>query len=239
MASIICNPSALAHGCRCVHCLAFLFFLYCTTVSLRRKRIMRAILTVIVCCVLSFQSHAQGYFTLSSSPIVGQQPVGLVATNANVDGKVDLISANLGSNTLSVLTNNGGGSFVTSVNYAVGKWPYGVAVADVNGDGKMDLICANQWGQHAFGVDKQRQWRLCDFQHQYRRCNAPGLSRGGGCQRGWQGGFDLRKLDTDNTLTVLTNNGSGGFVTSGYLSRGQSGCSGSRRRMSTGMARWI
>ena len=43
----------------------------------------------------------------------------------------------------------------------------------------------------------------------------------------------------DNTLTVLTNNGSGGFVLASTLERGQRACIRSWRRMSTGMASWI
>lgn len=96
---------------------------------------MKTILTVIVSCVLSFQLHAQVSFTLSSSPVVGQNPVGLVAVDVNGDGQVDLCCANYGSDSLSVLTNNGIGGFVTSGTYPVGTGPYGVATADVNGDG--------------------------------------------------------------------------------------------------------
>jgi hypothetical protein len=61
----------------------------------------------------------------------------------NGDGKVDLISANFGGNTLTVLTNNGSGGFALAVSPGVGSFPYSVCAADVNRDGRMDLISAN------------------------------------------------------------------------------------------------
>jgi hypothetical protein len=47
-----------------------------------------------------------GTFLLTSSPSVGTNPVSVAAADVNGDGKVDLISANSGANTLTVLTNN-------------------------------------------------------------------------------------------------------------------------------------
>ena len=56
---------------------------------------------------------------------------------------MDLISANAGDNTLTVLTNNGSGGFGSNATLNVGSYPYCVVAADVNGDGKLDLISAN------------------------------------------------------------------------------------------------
>jgi hypothetical protein len=56
---------------------------------------------------------------------------------------VDLITANGGTNTLTVLTNNGSGGFAASSSPGVGLHPYWVTTSDVNGDGKPDLISAN------------------------------------------------------------------------------------------------
>jgi hypothetical protein len=57
---------------------------------------------------------------------------------------LDLISANSGGHTLSVLTNDGNGSFTLADLPDVGSYPYSVTAADVNGDGKLDLISANR-----------------------------------------------------------------------------------------------
>ncbi len=92
-------------------------------------------------------NNGSGGFVLSSSPVVGQSPVSVVAADVNGDGWSDLICANAGANTLSVLTNNGSGLFVSNATYTVGFGTSSqlncVIAADVNGDGAVDLICAD------------------------------------------------------------------------------------------------
>ena len=61
----------------------------------------------------------------------------------NRDGKLDLAVADVASNTVSVLLNNGNGSFAPAVSYTVGSAPQSIAVADFNGDGKLDLAVSN------------------------------------------------------------------------------------------------
>jgi Bacterial Ig-like domain (group 3)/FG-GAP-like repeat len=69
------------------------------------------------------------------------------------DAKPEIVTANCGTNNLTVYVNNGDGSFHTGVYYAAGLsqangtagdlYPESVAIADVNGDGKADLISSN------------------------------------------------------------------------------------------------
>ena len=61
----------------------------------------------------------------------------------NGDGKPDLVVANDGSNTVSVLLGNGNGTFQAQQTFATGVDPTSVALGDVNGDGKPDLVVAN------------------------------------------------------------------------------------------------
>jgi hypothetical protein len=74
---------------------------------------------------------------------VGASPTCVIAADVNGDGLVDLVTADNGTNTLTVLTNSGQGVFALGTNVTVGDNPYCVAAADLNGDGKMDLVCAN------------------------------------------------------------------------------------------------
>jgi len=74
---------------------------------------------------------------------VGAHPYSVVAVDINGDGKLDLVSANAGADTLTVLTNSGNGVFGSNATLIVGSYPFFVVAADVNGDGKPDLICAN------------------------------------------------------------------------------------------------
>jgi flagellin-like hook-associated protein FlgL len=61
----------------------------------------------------------------------------------NGDGLPDLVSADQGSNTLSVLLGNGNGTFQAKQTYATGTEPLWVSAGDFNGDGKPDLVSAD------------------------------------------------------------------------------------------------
>ncbi len=103
--------------------------------------------------------HASGFseiasFTVSASPAgafgtvgsnpTGSNPVGLAVGDFNNDGKADLVTANSGENTVSVLLGNGDGTFRTHVDSDVGAKPVSVAVGDFDGDGNQDLAVVSQ-----------------------------------------------------------------------------------------------
>jgi hypothetical protein len=78
----------------------------------------------------------------------GIDPEFVTAADVNGDGKPDLIVANVGSNTVSVLLNttvtgSATPSFAAQQTFATGTNPFSVTTGDVNGDGKPDLIVAN------------------------------------------------------------------------------------------------
>jgi hypothetical protein len=77
------------------------------------------------------------YFSLSSGSF--PQP-SIAAGDVNGDGKLDLVTANSGGDTVSVLLGTGTGSFGTARNSYAGSGPSSVAMADFNGDGKLDLV---------------------------------------------------------------------------------------------------
>jgi hypothetical protein len=59
------------------------------------------------------------------------------------DGKLDIISVNYGTSTVSVFLGNGNGTFRAAREFAVTKSPVVVTTGDFNGDGKLDLAVAS------------------------------------------------------------------------------------------------
>jgi hypothetical protein len=87
-------------------------------------------------------------FATQQTFATGTAPFSVAVSDVNGDGKRDLIVADRGDDTVSVLLNSTApgaatASFATQQTFAVENGPQTVAVADVNGDGKPDLIVAN------------------------------------------------------------------------------------------------
>jgi hypothetical protein len=71
----------------------------------------------------------------------------VVAVDVNGDGRLDLISSTGGTNSLSLLTNDGLGNFSFSTPITTGSTDFeSITPADVNGDGKVDLIVPSYGG---------------------------------------------------------------------------------------------
>ena len=87
-------------------------------------------------------------FAAQQTFATGTSPTSVTVADVNGDGKPDLIVANSGSNTVSVLLNTTvpgatTPSFAAQQTVATGSFPFSVTTADVNGDGMPDLIVAN------------------------------------------------------------------------------------------------
>ena len=76
--------------------------------------------------------------------MVGSHPDAIAdGTLENSNNYLDIVTANQGDNTVSVLLNNGTGNFATAATYAVGLDPVAVAIGDFNGDGNLDIATLN------------------------------------------------------------------------------------------------
>jgi hypothetical protein len=73
---------------------------------------------------------------------VGIGPRCVAVGDFNRDGNLDLVVANFGSNTISILLGNGDGTFQSAINVETLS-PAFVTVGDFNRDGKQDLAVAN------------------------------------------------------------------------------------------------
>ena len=92
-----------------------------------------------------FQGNGNGTFkppTLILLP-AGYAPTSLAAADLNGDGHIDLVVADQGNNTFSVLLGNGDGTFQPRKDYPTGTAPVYVALGDFNEDGALDIAVAN------------------------------------------------------------------------------------------------
>jgi hypothetical protein len=172
-------------------------------------------------------NNGSGGFGFNATLPAGIKPSCVIAADINGDGKLDLISANLGNvsgSTLTVLTNNGSGGFGSNATLYAGSEPISVVAADVNNDGKLDLICANA------GVAPLKVAYTLTLLTQIPgppplTAFAPSIFNVGSqpvcvvaADVNNDGKLDLICANQiDNTLTVLTNNGSGGFGSNATL----------------------
>ncbi len=79
------------------------------------------------------------YFTNTTAGSGGEGTTGVVVSDFNGDGKLDMAVANGGSNTVSILLGDGTGNFTVVSSPAVNGSPLSLTVGDFNRDGKPDL----------------------------------------------------------------------------------------------------
>src|SRR6185436_20208995 len=75
---------------------------------------------------------------------VGSEPFSEAIGDVDLDGLLDIVTANRESNDVSVLLGTGGGSFAAARDVEVGSTPESIAIADLDQDGLPDLAVANE-----------------------------------------------------------------------------------------------
>lgn len=157
-------------------------------------------------------SSATGYFSSGSEVLVGNDPGSVAVTDIDNDGDVDLLSANISSNSVSVRLNDGTGAFSGGVELAVGQQPFWITTADVDNDSDLDLLTAD-YGTNGVSV-----------------CRNNGRGAFGPTTRFGVGGyprelvtadldgdgdidFATANSDVDNSLSIGYNDGTGTFNT--------------------------
>ncbi|MGA2653308.1 MAG: FG-GAP-like repeat-containing protein [Terracidiphilus sp.] len=114
-----------------------------------------AVANAIDSTVMILMGNGDGTFAqATNSPVpVGAEPSSIVVADFNGDGVPDLAVANYGSNTLTILLGNGGGTFTQAANspVTVGSGSISVAAGDFNGDGVPDLAVVN-YGQNTLTI---------------------------------------------------------------------------------------
>ncbi|CAF4804802.1 unnamed protein product, partial [Rotaria socialis] len=75
----------------------------------------------------------------------GSWPQSVAVGDFNNDTQLDIVAANVGSSTVSVLLGYGNGSFQNQMTFSTGSAPQSVAVGDFNNDTQMDIVVANYY----------------------------------------------------------------------------------------------
>ncbi len=81
-------------------------------------------------------------FYLFATYQVGKNPTAVLTADLDEDGLTDVITTNIGNNSLSILFGNGDGTFKDQVEVEVGREPRAMVLADFNGDDRQDLAVA-------------------------------------------------------------------------------------------------
>ena len=145
-------------------------------------------------------------------------PQGVAFADVTGDGHADIVTANLGASNLSLLAGDGAGNFAAAVLLPTDFGPVVVAAADVTGDGAIDLITVNQSAQSVsvlagdahgnFGASMNYAIYPETFVQDYMPWPW-GMTLG---DINGDGMLDIVTANTQNdTITVLPNDGAGGF----------------------------
>ena len=90
-----------------------------------------------------FNSQNPLSFNYPQSIAVGSRPTSIAIGDLNGDGRRDIVTANSGSNTITILSGQSDGSF-TRMDYSVGLNPTSVTLSDLNLDGYLDILVTYQ-----------------------------------------------------------------------------------------------
>ncbi len=141
----------------------------------------------------------------------GSNPHDIAIGDLDGDGKPELVTANYGSNTISVFRNtssSGTVSFVAKQDFTTGAQPFSVSIGDLDGDGKQDLTVPNSGSTTVSILKNTSSFGMINFADKndlttgsYPTHVAIGDLDGDGMP-------DLAVTNSSSTISVLRNTGS-------------------------------
>jgi len=168
---------------------------------MRQNRLLR--LTAAFVLLLPVAGHGRAdraLFQGAGAPLpVGLRPGGVVLGDANSDGKLDILTANSGSNDVTVLLGDGRGGFRQAAGspFAVGPKPHLIDAGDLNNDGRLDVAVTehDSNGVRVFLGDGTGRFAA-----------APGSPFAAHTGRAHNHGLRFADVNSDGNLDVLTCN---------------------------------
>ncbi len=170
---------------------------------------------------------------LEVGPALFHDPRSIALADVTGDGHVDILTANSVSSNLSLLAGDGTGAFASAVYLTVGEGPVVVEVADVTGDDLLDIVSLDHTAQTVSTLAGDGAGGFAEAVH-HSIFSPPGTpcttDPNAVCPWAWgmhvddvnnDGHLDIIAANTAvNTVSVLTNDGSGGFPSFEYFHTG-------------------
>jgi hypothetical protein len=147
---------------------------------------------------------------------VGDAPYFVFCADLDGDSDKDLAVANIYSDSVSILKNNGDGTFQPKVDYGAGDFPVSVFCADLDGDGDLDLAVANCYSDNV-SILKNNGNGTFHLDSNYVAGNCPNSVFCADLDG--DGNLDIAVANygssgnVDSTVSILKNNGDGTFQT--------------------------
>ncbi|MDZ4263322.1 MAG: VCBS repeat-containing protein [Pseudomonadota bacterium] len=172
-------------------------------------------LRVIVCsgCLIWVGEAQSTELRAQSNVALANPPAAVAARDMNWDFIPDLVVANTAANTITVNSLNSFGSMDATFDYVVGSGPVALALADYSGDGYIDIAVANQTAG-TISVLNNKAVAGAEFNPaaSYAAGNTPVAMVAGLFNSDLF--YDLVVVNqTNNSVTLLLNSGTGSFPT--------------------------
>jgi large repetitive protein len=139
----------------------------------------------------------------------GANPFHLAVADLNNDGKMDVVTTNNSTNTVSVLMGNGDGTFGSPTAFFAGTNPVWIEIHDLNHDGKQDLVVEDQNGVYTAVLLGNGNGTF-----QGAQLYAPGAFGGTVADLNGDGNLDIVAGGNGAGMNVLLGNGDGTFKSS-------------------------